>query len=274
MLNIIIKTISTIFGITCVVLVGIYSYEYGFYVWDLNLLNDIFSGVMNPIFAFCSLLFLIVILNLWREKIKAQITATENQRFENTFYALLEQHNAMLSEADSENLAAFIHALLLCSETCEQAKKQLQKSKIDNKFHKLLPEDDPGKCIVGFPVNQYFLVLYQLLILIASSCPNSTMNSKKFTLKNFRKSRCSPEECFYSNIIRAFLTDEVCYLLMINCYYKDEKDTLYKFKLLLERYSLLEQLELSPEQRANYIPDSRLLSEFENGFEKIAFTST
>lgn len=271
--NIIIKTMSTIFAITSVALVGIYAYKYGFYVWDIDYLNDIFSGVMNPIFAFCSLLFLIVILNLWREKIKAQITATENQRFENTFFALLEQHNAMLSEADNENLEAFIHALLLTSETCEQAKKQLQKSKIDEKFFKLLPENDIGKCIEGLPVNQYFLVLYQLLILIASSCPNSTMSRKEFTLKNFKKTRCSPEECFYSNIIRAFLTDEVCYLLMINCYYKDEKDTLYKFKLLIERYSLFEQLDLSLEERPEYIPDSRLLGKFENRFEKRAFTS-
>jgi uncharacterized membrane protein len=273
LLKIIIKTISSIFAIACIALVGIYSYKYGFYVWDLNYLNEIFSGVMNPIFAFCSLLFLVVIMNLWREKIKIQITTSENQRFENTFFALLEQHNAMLSEADNENLEAFIHGLLLSSENCEDAKKQLQKSKLDEKSLKLLPENYQGSCISGLPVNQYFLVLYQILILIASSCPNSTMSRKEFTLKNFKKTRCSPEECFYSDIIRAFLTDEICYLILINCYYQDEKDTLYKFKLLIERYSLFEQLDFSHEERPDYIPDFRLLSQFETKFDKNAFVS-
>lgn len=50
---------------------------------------------------------------------------------------------------------------------------------------------------------------------------------------------------FYSNIVRAFLIEDLYYLLAINCYAVQESDQFMTYRRLIERYKFLEHINLS-----------------------------
>ena len=71
--------------------------------------------------------------------------------------------------------------------------------------------------------------------------PGSSIGSSFDTFK-IQNELVSNDEKMYSNIARSFLGYWIAQLLAINCYCKDEKDTYWLFKLLIERYEFLEHL--------------------------------
>lgn len=153
------------------------------------------------------------------EALKSQADTLEKQRFEDTFFALLEQHRRLLEKSNSVAEMAYKHIV----EYPRIVTDESQPKEYYGMNHR-------KKDLLNYPViNQYFRFLYQILQFVASNCPDRTPEGEKL----------------YSNIVRSFLTDNICTLLAINCYCEDENSIFYKYKLLVERYSIFEHMNLT-----------------------------
>lgn len=217
-------------------------------------MGDFFGGMLNPIFSLLGLVFLLVTivqnqreLNLSRlelkeskEALKDQAITLKKQKFEDTFFSLLDQLNRALekiSEEKSSDNYSYIDILTikyigeLPDGVFSTALCSLQGAKdkfIDENQH----------------INQYFRILYQLLKLIATKCDNTNLK-ETFSSSAIKNSEASPDELFYSNIVRAFIIENLHYLMAINCYALDDDDQFMTYRRLLERYRFLEHMNLS-----------------------------
>jgi hypothetical protein len=230
--------------------------------------GDYVGGTLNPAFSFLALIALIYNISLQLKEIKsariararAQKASDEQtetqikQRFEGTFFALLEQHNKALDTISTPNTNITEHrsaiemtlsSLTSSNGTITTARQIL---KANNKYH-----------------GHYFRILYQLLKFIATNCPSSDIGADFEKIK-ITNSHVSIEEKMYSNIVRAFLSYSSTQLLAINCCCEDEQDSHWKYKLLIERYSFLEHMPFG-------IPysDSTLLSLLKPMYSERAF---
>jgi uncharacterized membrane protein len=251
---------------------------------DWGTLGDFFGGILNPIFAFLGLIMLLVTLyqnqkelSLSRKEfseskvaLQAQAETLEKQRFEDTFFSLLEQHNNTLEKittgtvSTSESGYTKEHPSLVCYLKdilvgggifirIFETHQDLKNSKLElTKKHN--------------EINQYFRILYQILKFIANNCPSSTVY-KMFSLEKMLATECSTEEKMYSNIVRSFLTEEIYFLLAINCACLNEKGQYIKYKTMLERYSFLEHMPLGANKNVN----NPLIDEIVNNYGKSAF---
>lgn len=214
--------------------------------------GDFFGGVANPILTFLTFMGLIMTiviqkkeLVLTRKEMRAssdalrqQVINQDKQRFEDTFFSLLDEHNRILSnitlypEMDSEkSMIAIARSNLIGGLYLSQGDNE----SIYEKKKKLLN---------GYqPVNQYFRVLYQLLKFVASSCPTSTVKDS-FSSDSLKKTTSSKEEKIYTSITRSFLSEDIYYLLLINCFCESEDDQFFEYKLLIERYAFFENFGL------------------------------
>jgi len=236
-------------------------------------LGDFFGGALNPFFAFLGLLMLLLTLyqnqkelSLSRKEfeysrvaLQDQAKTLEKQRFEDTFFALLNQHNILLGKIDN----VFVY------NQNDVHPKRLDIIGLEN--IKTLKDAKKALLSRDYPDNQstrkYLGVLYQLLKLIASNCPESGLEFSKENLKN---TIASSEEKKYSNIIRAFLSGNIYCLLAINCYCeKEEDDVFYEYKQLIERYSMFEHMALSLEDINGF--NKPILMEIVNYYKKTAF---
>jgi hypothetical protein len=251
--------------------------------------GDFFGGILNPFFTFIGLILVIQTikqnqqalklnekeLKLSREELQksnealqSQVKTAEKQRFENTFFALLEQHNRLLNilitPAQGKSFST-INSLL------EHMNHNFTDKSLQDYKDELLNFDPI--------INQYFRVLYQTLKFIASNCPSSTISG--YFIKgnlpptSLETPKCSSEEKLYSNIVRSFLTNEIYDLLAINCYCSKDSDPFWTYKLLVERYSFFEHMSLelkgdkSSEKRLNNDAIKKIVNYYKD--EDIAF---
>ena len=146
-------------------------------------------------------------------QLKEAQAAAKRERFDSTFYSLLDQHNSVLDILRNEDLT--------------QGNKSLKKE-----FEEL--HRNALYC-------RYFRLLYQVLKFIAVE--HSTEESLNQSI--FRPS-VKNEEKFYSNIVRSMLPDHVLYWLAVNCYCPlGESDPYILYKKLITRYKFLEHLTLA-----------------------------
>jgi uncharacterized membrane protein len=235
---------------------------------EWGVLGDLFGGLLNPFFALLGLIMLLVTLfqnqkelSLSRKEfeesadaLKSQAVTLDKQRFEDTFFSLLEQHNIALNNItqerthyDSEGKQSKLDSI------AESIKVKifgggLYYSLIDS--YSGLHENKKIFLKHDNKLNQYFRILYQVLKFIASNCPGSTVYMK-YSVESLESTACASEEKLYSNIVRSLLSDEVYYLLSINCSCDDKNDSFYKYKLLIERYSFLEHMPLGKGDNTN-----------------------
>ncbi|EKO3447552.1 hypothetical protein NT695_002394 [Vibrio fluvialis] len=236
-----------VFGIIAMLLIGFVAYRYHSDVTSGNSLDNaatFFNNVGAPIVALMSYIALLYTLYqqnkahevsleelaLTRKELvdstaaqKAQAKTLElqlveakstakSERFDSTFYSLLDQHNKIQSE-----LAAY------------HINMQNDIKFIGEQF------DDIHKC----PYHcRYFRIVYQLLKFIAvESSKYEVLTDELFATK------VNAREKFYSNIVRSMLTDDLLYKLACNCYSpKGESDSYYRYWQLIERYEFLEHL--------------------------------
>ncbi|MFC3110799.1 putative phage abortive infection protein [Undibacterium arcticum] len=173
--------------------------------------GDFVGGILNPLVAFFALYWLTRSIEIQREELSAtkielaqaklaqqdQARTLEKQRFEDTFFSLLNQHNAVLTSFTSVNPknsggksdAEYIRDAIFWK------KSSLQESNAALKKH-----DD--RC------GHYFRILYQLLKLIATRNPNTSFIGP-YNGANILSPTVSDDEKLYSNIVRAFLNIEV-----------------------------------------------------------------
>jgi hypothetical protein len=199
--------------------------------------GDFVGGLLNPIVAFLALFWLTRSIQIQRTELREtrlaldeQSVTLKTQRFEDTFFALLDQHNKVL-------------------ETLSDRKPTIAgpRSEIEHIHQATFRGDvslaDSHAIFVTFDViaGHYFRILYQLFKLIATNTPGSTMG-KEFTPEALLAKPPSAEEKRYANIVRAFLGTHLTQLLGVNCYCASTASTYWAYKCLVERYSLLEHM--------------------------------
>lgn len=206
------------------------------------------GGTISALFASLSFLTLLYAIYLQRKELNTAITAlnksadaheqqvknNEIQKFESTFYSLLEQHNQALKELTSSNIE--YHAYLSNLKTIEENISQADYLK-NRQLH----------ILENVELSQYFRVLYQLLKFVAK---NNVKNPEKRFDEEYIGCRDSivtneNEEKLYASIIRSFIPVNVLPVLALNCIpsYKG-LNNLQMYWGLFERYEFLEHMRL------------------------------
>lgn len=246
---------------------------------EWGVMGDFFGGILNPIFSFLGLVMLLVTLlqnqtelELSRDELikstKAlaeQAQTLEKQRFEDTFFALLDQLNRLLERLLSEGVRhdPFTRNPSTVSSTVESLSTQL----IGDGIHLGAEYDfslpDAKKVLLAHDpsLNQYFRILYQVLKFIATNSPDAALHGT-FVTANIESTNSSATEKFYSNLVRSFVPENIYYLLAVNCFAKDSEDSYYPYKLLIERYEFLEHMPLNIPEYQNRSLVTQIISHY------------
>ena len=212
--------------------------------------GDFFGGILNPLIALLAFYWLTQSVLIQKRELKdtkdalvdssesqkQQVITQEKKRFEDTFFSLLEQHNKVLEKLESftivnnrENPSAI-----------DRIKNSLR---TDNSLNSVFEARVKLHNIHNPICGHYFRILYQLLKLIFTGCPGRKV-SDSFTVEEIKSLEVSKDEKLYSNILRSFLSYDMTKILAINCLSKDDNDSYYKYRLLIERYEFLEHMPL------------------------------
>ena len=239
--------------------------------------GDYLGGTLNPIISFLALIGLLYTIHQQAQEMQATREelkqAAEQQRqqveqqshqseifnlqqFESTFFSLLEQHNKAIERIDVESIYKELHNIY--NNKIDQITTRKPSEELSNK-HSIKSINQ------HYELKSYFNLLFQILKFISISLSkNSESNNSedsKITIKDFysdskiSKDKISqkyinPQERMYSDILRSFIPNIILKLLALNCLTIDkfsrdnESKTLYNFQGLLNRYALLEQLQL------------------------------
>jgi uncharacterized membrane protein len=213
---------------------------------DWGTTGDFFGGVLNPIFAFLGLIMLLATLfqsqrelSLTRKELELSRKAAEEsekaladqaltqkqQRFENTFFALLEQHNEAVKTVENLNLSF-------------------------KRSHSLISNIYDGKAYLNFDlkypteIKRYFMILHQTLKALYTYY-NPNQNFEISNIKNIES--ISKAEQDFGDLIKAFISDDVGSLLILNCLqgYEQFFQKYPKMKALAERYRLFEHIDFN-----------------------------
>ena len=212
--------------------------------------GDFVGGILNPIialFAFYWLTQSVIIQkkelsetqNVLRETEKVQkeqAITQEKKRFEDTFHSLLSQFNIVFETLNQS---------VIIRETLKKSKiKALHRDIIGFGHNSTVEEQAALMRNKSIECSHYFRILYHLLKFILL---NHSFSGTALKFDDAIKSKLTETEKFYSNILRSFLDKEVTQLVAINCIADDASDDFYKFRLLVERYALLEHMRFEPE---------------------------
>ncbi|HCG6618079.1 TPA: hypothetical protein NJ225_004697, partial [Vibrio parahaemolyticus] len=213
--------------------------------------GDFIGGILNPLIALLAFYWLTQSVLIQKTELsetqkvlketekaqKEQALTQEKKRFEDTFFSLLNQLNTVF-DGLNERLIVMdrpqaskvmrLHGAVIKSSignnTIEQRVAKMRESSSDT--------------------SHYFRVLYHILKFILE---NSSFNAEPMLFEAAVEKEVTRTEKFYSNIVRSFLNKEVIQLLAINCVVEDPLDPYYKYRQLVERYSLLEHLHIDDE---------------------------
>lgn len=228
---------------------------------DWGVMGDFFGGVLNPAFSLLGLIMLLATLHqnqkeleLSREELEKssqalakQATTLEKQRFEDTFFALLDQLSRIQEQLLHEDFKYYENGR---SRKMESTVNQLRMVLSGNAADRMYSSDEKLLGIAKMKlldfnptVNQYFRILYQVLKLIATNNPETSLS--EFTEYQLESTTASITEKFYSNVVRAFIPENVYDLLAINCSITGNSDPYHKYQLLITRYAFLEHMSFS-----------------------------
>lgn len=223
----------------------------------LGTFGDFVGGITNPIFSFLAFLGLLWTikqqrdelgisreeLRLTREELAKSADAQELhaqtaieqqkliqlQQFESTFFSLLANHEVALGKA---------------TEDVQSAVNLVRNSDLSDNCRHFNFHEFQG-------LVSYFIVLYQILKFVDESTLSSYEEKKKYT-----------------SLLRAYLPSDILILLTFNCYvdYKGISELYNNFKhykLLVERYSMLEHLSWSFVNNKNMTSSPILLNSYD-----------
>ncbi|OUD68818.1 hypothetical protein BTN60_13960 [Vibrio parahaemolyticus] len=209
--------------------------------------GDFVGGLLNPLIALLAFYWLTqsVLIqktelsetqNVLRETEKAQkeqALTQEKKRFEDTFFSLLNQLNTVHSGLSERLIVNDIPVASKISRLHNAVIKSGKESYLDQRVTKMRESSSD--------TSHYFRVLYHILKFILQ---HSRFSADPVKFNVAIATDVSPTEKFYSNIVRSFLNKEVIQLLAINCIVDDPENDFYKYRQLVERYSLLEHLHI------------------------------
>ncbi|EJL6321731.1 hypothetical protein NMR54_003169 [Vibrio cholerae] len=203
------------------------------------------GGTLGAVFAFLSFLGLLYTIHIQRRELDVAIDAlqksasaqesqaeiTEVQKFENTFYSLLEQHNSVLNNLKLKypDFTKHFNEIIKNTRECDFSKWALAYYQTE--------------ILKDYEVSQYFRILYQLLKYVSK---NNVNNKKREFSLQYLSDRASinsryDSEKMYASIVRSFVPVDLLPMLAINCIpTADEVNNLGLYWAILERYSFLE----------------------------------
>ncbi len=259
--------------------------------------GDYLGGTLNPIISFLALIGLLYTIHQQAQEMKAtrdelERTAEQQsrqseifnlQQFESTFFSLLEQHNKIIEkvETDLNKINGDIERRYKGLDTITETPPSEEMSnyhaiEIINHNHTL---------------KGYFDLLFQMLKFICISLSkrdenkepaNNDEKNTKIKIEDFLENSVeirqkistkyiNIQEQLYSDILRSFIPNEILKLLALYCLtpdkYSENKDleTPYSFQGLLNRYKLLEQLQLDLKTSEILNSEKRILDSSEVG---------
>lgn len=178
---------------------------------ELGQMGDYFGGLLNPVIAATALVLLYMNLVITQREFKEtrnlvaqQLTTQIKQRFEDTFFSLLGQHNALLNVVHKSQYK-FDWAEV---DSPERAREKLWHDMDKNNYE----------------IKMYFRFLYQLLKFIDSS----EIEDKKT----------------YSNLVRSFIDSDTGELILINALCFNDSNDFKEFKVFIEKYAFLEHVQI------------------------------
>ena len=178
-------------------------------VWGQT--GDFFGGMLNPIISLGALILLAWNLFLTKTELEEtrnilgiQIKSQQKQGFEDTFFSLLGQHNALLNVVKKRKYKFKWEEVDSLEKAREELLKDMDKSNYELKI--------------------YFNFLYQLLKFIDSS----EVEDKKT----------------YSNLVRSFIDSDTGELILINALCFNDSNDFKEFKVFIEKYAFLEHVQI------------------------------
>ncbi|WP_105175253.1 putative phage abortive infection protein [Pseudoalteromonas sp. T1lg122] len=218
---------------------------------DWGAFGSFFGGILSPVIALFAFYWLTQSILIQKKELsetqkvlaetekvqKEQAITQEKKRFEDTFHSLLNQMNVVFSDLN--------HQLIIHEKPQKSQIGQLYQliavSELPNK-----PEGNKSEVQVraemmrkaSVSCSHYFRILYHLLKFVLL---NKDFKGRPQSFEEALRTEVSDVEKFYTNIVRSFLNREVTQLLAINCI-SEKGDDFYKYRLLIERYALLEHI--------------------------------
>lgn len=218
----------------------------------LGLTGDFLGGVLNPILSFFSFLALLFTLRLQRRELnatmdelkKSTVAAESNVRlfteqirsqrldaFENTFFSLLKLHNNTFEtinehrEADSSTPAGSPLQLLMAQartqDTVEAARQVLMADHSE--------------------IDHFISILFEMLKFIDQKYPEQAHSDRMF----------------YANILKAIINQDTFEAIAMYAATHNPQSPYFAFKQLLQKYELLEELDLRAVQRQKFVTGYR-----------------
>jgi Putative phage abortive infection protein len=217
----------------------------GFISNDQNhwgLFGDYLGGVLNPVLGFFGLLALLFTISLQSKELRLSVQELEKssnalnrqnltldiQRFENTFFQMLRIHNDLLNSIDFQRGGGKLNVVVTRGRDCFE----VMRKRLDNSYKqeiKAIPSSDELELITKSykkfynehksELGHYFRYLYNIFKFI----DNSNVENKSF----------------YTNLVRAQLSDAELAILFYNCLNSKGKE---KFKPLVEKYSIFKNM--------------------------------
>ena len=247
---------------------------------DWGVIGNFFGGTLNPIFSLLGLVMLLVTLfqnqtelelsrvelSKSNQALMQQASTLEKQRFEDTFFALLDQLHRLLERLLSDGIRYDYEGN---ASTSMGIMESIKAKLLGTNFERIsdleveLPEAKRMLLAHNPLLNQYFRILYQILKFIAVSSPNTGLVGP-FSSPNLGNSQSSADEKFYSNLVRSFVPENVYYFLAVNCFSETANDQYYPYKQLIERYEFLEHMPLVVPEHHNRLLVRQIIDYFES----------
>ena len=213
----------------------------------LGLSGDFLGGVLNPILSFFSFLAVLVTLRLQRSELNAtvdelrkstlaaesnvrlfteQIAAQRLDAFENTFFSLLKLHNSTFETINEHHDAqgnmpagSILHHLMAQArnqDTLEAARAELMADHSE--------------------IDHFISILFEMLKFIDQKFPQDAHSDRMF----------------YANILKAIINQDAFEAIAMYAATNNANSPYFAFKQLVEKYELLEELDLNSAPRKKF----------------------
>lgn len=205
----------------------------------LGLSGDFLGGVLNPILSFFSFLALLFTLRLQRKELTAtmeelkkstvaaesnvrlfteQIAAQRLDAFENTFFALLKLFNATFEKINAQQPA---QGTLPAASPLQRLMAQAREEDTLDAARRVLMADHSE-------IDHFISILFEMLKFIDQKFPQDSHTDRMF----------------YANILKAIINQEAFEAVAMYAATHNPDSTYFTFKQLIEKYELLEELDL------------------------------
>ena len=224
----------------------------------LGLSGDFLGGVLNPILSFFSFLALLFTLRLQRRELTAtmdelkkstvaaeanvrlfteQIAAQRLDAFENTFFALLKVFNTAFEKMNEHHAAE--------GNTPAGSPLQLLLAQAHNQndlaaARQLLMADHSE-------IDHFISILLEMLKFIDQKFPQTGLSQLD------GRPDSHSDRMFYANILKAIINQDAFEAVAMYAATQNPQSPYFAFKQLIEKYELLQELDLRPAHRQKFV---------------------